>query len=150
MLEGMEPTGPESHARLAYDCSAKYCKYTSNPSRHDLRDKVGADVVGAEVVGNAVGAVGIGVGGAVGIGVGGAVGIGVGGVVGAADAPSAEEAVLPKATAQLTPTITATTKKAANNTFRVKMLPPRGFTSSANRGLCPTLATSPGPSSTSE
>jgi hypothetical protein len=120
--------------------------------------------VGIGVVGAAVGML---VGSAVGIREGGAVGIVVGGVVGAADgdvegapvspalsvvplfAPSAEVAVLPKTTAQLTPTITATAQRATNS-FRVKMLPPRGFTSSANRGLYPILATSSGPSPTSE
>jgi hypothetical protein len=143
MLEGMEKPEIQLHERSPFDCSAKCCKYTSNPSWHDLGDKVGADVVGcevgevgADVVGSAVGiavgksvgiAVGKAVGSAVGIGEGAPVGNAVGGdVVGAPVtpslyAPSAEVDVLPNATAQLTPTITATPQR-ATNTFRVKML----------------------------
>jgi hypothetical protein len=110
------------------------------------------------------GAVGIAVGAPLGIGVGGVVGIGVVGAVGDIEgapvtpalsvaplfAPSVEEAVLAKATAQPKPTENTATAQRAKNTFRVKMLPPRGFASSANRGLYPILATSSGPSPTIE
>jgi hypothetical protein len=120
-------------------------------------------------VGTAVSApVGTVVGTAVVVATVGVVGTWVGTAVGAADgnvegaretpallvpfafAPSVDATAVPKTTPQPTPTISATTQR-PTNAFRAKMPPPRfGFVSSEKFGMYPILATSSGPSPTSE